>query len=84
MNLKEGDQVFAIIKATGSVRRKVNKANVGRHHKMRISVLILRGDVGGVRVNGAEVNVYAAASLTDATKEIASAYEKEKWRQNIV
>ena len=28
-------------------------------------------------VNGAEVNVYAAASLTDVMKEIASAYEKE-------
>jgi ABC-type molybdate transport system substrate-binding protein len=28
-------------------------------------------------VNGAEVNVYAAASLTDVMKEIVSAYEKE-------
>ena len=28
-------------------------------------------------VNGAEINVYAAASLTDVMKEIGSAYEKE-------
>src|SRR6476661_7675508 len=44
---------------------------------MRISVLILTAMLAVCRVNGAEVNVYAAASLTDVMKEIASAYEKE-------
>jgi molybdate transport system substrate-binding protein len=45
---------------------------------MRISVLILTAAALAVcKVNGAEVNVYAAASLTDVMKEIASAYEKE-------
>ena len=44
---------------------------------MRISVLILTAVLAGCTVNGAEVNVYAAASLTDVMKEIASAYEKE-------
>jgi molybdate transport system substrate-binding protein len=44
---------------------------------MRISVLILTAMLAVCNVNGAEVNVYAAASLTDAMKEIASAYEKE-------
>jgi molybdate transport system substrate-binding protein len=44
---------------------------------MRISVLILTAVLALCKVNGAEVNVYAAASLTDVMKEIASAYEKE-------
>jgi molybdate transport system substrate-binding protein len=44
---------------------------------MRISVLILTAVLALSKVNGAEVNVYAAASLTDVMKEIASAYEKE-------
>jgi len=45
---------------------------------MRISVLILTAAALAVsKVNGADVNVYAAASLTDVMKEIASAYEKE-------
>jgi len=44
---------------------------------MRISVLILTALLALCKVNGAEVNVYAAASLTDVMKEIASAYEKE-------
>src|SRR4249919_1499211 len=44
---------------------------------MRISVLILAAMLAVCNVNGAEVNVYAAASLTDVMKEIASAYEKE-------
>src|SRR5215831_18046938 len=44
---------------------------------MRISVLILTATLAVCRVNGAEVNVYAAASLTDVMKEIASGYEKE-------
>src|SRR5215831_9659309 len=44
---------------------------------MRISVLILTATLAVCRVNGAEVNVYAAASLTDVMKEIASAYETE-------
>ena len=44
---------------------------------MRISVLILTAMLAVCNVNGAEVNVYAAASLTDVMKEIASAYEKE-------
>jgi molybdate transport system substrate-binding protein len=44
---------------------------------MRISVLILTAMLAVCNVNGAEVNVYAAASLTDVMKEIAFAYEKE-------
>ena len=44
---------------------------------MRMSVLILTAMLAVCRVNGAEVNVSAAASLTDVMKEIASAYEKE-------
>jgi len=44
---------------------------------MRISVLIVTAVLALCKVNGAEVNVYAAASLTDVMKEIASAYEKE-------
>jgi len=44
---------------------------------MRISVLILTAVLAVCKLNGAEVNVYAAASLTDVMKEIASAYEKE-------
>jgi len=44
---------------------------------MRISVLILTAALAVCKINGAEVNVYAAASLTDVMKEIASAYEKE-------
>ena len=44
---------------------------------MRISFLILTAMLAVRTVNGAEVNVYAAASLTDVMKEIASAYEKE-------
>jgi len=44
---------------------------------MRISVLILTAMLAVCNVNGAEVNVYATASLTDVMKEIASAYEKE-------
>jgi molybdate transport system substrate-binding protein len=44
---------------------------------MRISVLILTAVLAVCKVNGAEVNVYAAASLTDVMKEIASAYENE-------
>ena len=44
---------------------------------MRISVLILTAVLAVCEVNGAEVNVYAAASLTDVMKEIASAYAKE-------
>ena len=43
---------------------------------MRISVLILTAMLAVCNVNGAEINVYAAASLTDVMKEIASAYEK--------
>ena len=44
---------------------------------MRISVLIVTAVLAVCKANGAEVNVYAAASLTDVMKEIASAYEKE-------
>src|SRR5437667_8744228 len=44
---------------------------------MRISLLIVTAVLGLCKVNGAEVNVYAAASLTDVMKEIASAYEKD-------
>ena len=44
---------------------------------MRISVLIVTAVLALCKVNGAEVNVYAAASLTDVMKEIGSAYEKE-------
>ena len=44
---------------------------------MRISVLIVTAMLAVCNVNGAEVNVYAAASLADVMKEIASAYEKE-------
>ena len=44
---------------------------------MRISVLILTAVLAVCRVDGAEVNVYAAASLTDVMKDIASVYEKE-------
>src|SRR6476661_2932593 len=44
---------------------------------MRISVLILTAMLAVCNVNGAEVNVYAAASLTDVMKEIAANYEKE-------
>ena len=44
---------------------------------MRISVLIVTAVLALCKVNGAEVNVYAAASLTDVMKEIASAYERE-------
>ena len=44
---------------------------------MRISVLILTAVLTVCNVNGAEVNVSAAASLTDVMKEIASAYERE-------
>jgi molybdate transport system substrate-binding protein len=44
---------------------------------MRISVLILTAMLAVCNVNGAEINVYAAASLTDVMKEIGSAYEKE-------
>src|SRR5258707_5008102 len=44
---------------------------------MRISVLILTAMLAVCNVNGAEINVYAGASLTDVMKEIGSAYEKE-------
>jgi molybdate transport system substrate-binding protein len=44
---------------------------------MRISVLIPTSVLAVCKVNGAEVNVYAAASLTDVMKEIPSAYENE-------
>ena len=44
---------------------------------MRISVLILTAVLAVCKVNAAELNVYAAASLTDAMKEIASTYEKK-------
>ena len=44
---------------------------------MRISVLILAAMLAVCNVNGAEVNVYATASLTAVMKEIVSAYEKE-------
>lgn len=44
---------------------------------MRISALILTALLALSNVDAAEVNVYAAASLTDVMKEIASAYEKE-------
>lgn len=44
---------------------------------MRISILMLTAVLAVCTVNGAEVDVYAAASLTDVMKEIASAYEKE-------
>jgi len=44
---------------------------------MRTLVLILTAVLAGFKVNAAEVNVYAAASLTGVMKEIASAYEKE-------
>ena len=43
---------------------------------MRISVF-LAAMLAVCSVNCAEVNVYAAASLTDVMKEIATAYEKE-------
>ena len=51
---------------------------------MRISVLILTAMLAVCNVNGAEVNVYAAASLTDVMKEIASRLREGKWRQNII
>ena len=41
------------------------------------SILILAAAVVLHNVNGAEVNVYAAASLTDAMKEIGTTYEKQ-------
>jgi len=44
---------------------------------MRITAVILMALLAVAKINGAEVNVYAAASLTDVMKEIASAYEKE-------
>lgn len=44
---------------------------------MRTLVLILTAVLAVCKINGAEVNVCAAASLTDVMKEIASAYEKE-------
>ena len=44
---------------------------------MRIPVLILTAMLAVCKVHAADVNVYAAASLTDVMKEIASAYEKE-------
>ena len=44
---------------------------------MRISVLILTAALAVCKADSAEVSVYAAASLTDVMKEIASAYEKE-------
>src|SRR5215471_3678153 len=44
---------------------------------MRITAVILMALLPVAKVNGAEVNVYAAASLTDVMKEIASTYEKK-------
>ena len=44
---------------------------------MRIPVLILTAMLAVCKVHAADVNLYAAASLTDVMKEIASAYEKE-------
>jgi molybdate transport system substrate-binding protein len=44
---------------------------------MRISVLIFSAVLAVCNINGADVNVYAASSLTDVMKEIASSYEKE-------
>ncbi|HEV3100443.1 MAG TPA: molybdate ABC transporter substrate-binding protein [Candidatus Udaeobacter sp.] len=41
------------------------------------SVLILAAALALHNANGAEVNVYAAASLTDVMKEIAANYEKQ-------
>jgi molybdate transport system substrate-binding protein len=41
------------------------------------SVLILTAMLAVWKIHAADVNVYAAASLTDVLKEIASAYEKE-------
>ena len=44
---------------------------------MRTLVLILTAALAVCKANSAEVNVYAAASLTDAMKEIAANYEKQ-------
>ena len=44
---------------------------------MRIPVLVLTAMFAVCKMHAADVNVYAAASLTDVMKEIASAYEKE-------
>jgi molybdate transport system substrate-binding protein len=44
---------------------------------MRTPVLIVTAMLAVCNGNGAEINVYAAASLTDVMNEIGSAYEKE-------
>jgi molybdate transport system substrate-binding protein len=44
---------------------------------MPISIVILTALLTVGQINSADVNVYAAASLTDVMKEIASTYEKE-------
>src|SRR5215470_9987384 len=41
------------------------------------SILILAATLALHNANSAEINVYAAASLTDAMKEIAANYEKQ-------
>src|ERR1044071_3262698 len=44
--------------------------------KLQSSILIFAGMLALHNANSAEVNVYAAASLTDAMKELAASYEK--------
>jgi molybdate transport system substrate-binding protein len=45
--------------------------------KLQSSILIFTGVLALHNANSAEVNVYAAASLTDAMKELAASYEKD-------
>jgi ABC-type molybdate transport system substrate-binding protein len=48
------------------------------------AIFILAAALALPTANGAEVNVYAAASLTDVLKDIAANYEKQSKRQNSV
>jgi molybdate transport system substrate-binding protein len=57
------------------------KSNVGANAKFRFVVAVVLALVSsllaGARLSAAEITVFAAASLTDSLKEIASNYEKK-------
>jgi molybdate transport system substrate-binding protein len=45
-------------------------------HVLRLAGMLVAAMLGAVRLAGAEITVFAAASLSDALRELAAAYEK--------
>jgi hypothetical protein len=74
MQLKEGDDVLVMIKATEAMIEKHGTEAVWYENKVRS---IFFGGACNLRpfVRAEQLQVFAAASLTDALKEIAPAYE---------